>query len=107
MIEQMQATVQKLAARASEVRLDIDRMSIQRHAEHIYNVAARNENDLTKQIARQRYPVARNLKRSMMVQERFKWQLLQQHVKSIVELLQAQERDNVAPVLHDEGSPRT
>ncbi|MGB0141583.1 MAG: hypothetical protein ACPF8W_00770 [Luminiphilus sp.] len=76
-------------------------MSIQRHAEHIYNVAARNENTLTQQIM-QRRTVQRCPERMRMVQERLGWKLIQDDVKLIVEIVSAQSRDARA-LVSDEG----
>jgi hypothetical protein len=106
MIKQMQETVSKLQERAKHARHALDRDSVTRHAEHIYNVAARNENDLTVRIARLRYPVARNFHRSQLIAERHNWKLIQDHVKEVVELLQTTS-DNVGAVLHDEGRARS
>jgi len=106
MIKQMQETVSALQDRAKQARHSLDRDSVTRSAEHIYNVAARNENRLTTEIARLRYPVARNFHRSQLIAERHNWKLIQDHVKEVVELLQTTS-DQVGTVLHDEGRPRT
>lgn len=106
MIKQMQETVSKLQQRAKEARSSLDRDSVTRHAEHIYNVAARNENDLNVRIARCRYPVARNFHRSQLIAERHNWKLIQDHAKEVVELLQTTS-DNVGVVLYNEGRARS
>lgn len=93
--------VHRLAQRIALTRGELDRMSIQRHAEHIYNVAARNENTLTQQIM-QRRTVQRCPERMRMVQERLGWKLIQDDVKLIVEIVSAQSRDARA-LVSDEG----
>lgn len=93
--------VHRLAQRIALSRSELDRMSIQRHAEHIYNVAARNENSLTKQI-QQRRTVQRCPERMRLVQERLGWKIIQDDVKLIVEIISAQSKDAGA-VVPDEG----
>ena len=106
MIKQMQETVSKLQDRVKQVRNAHDVDTVWRSAEHIYNVAARNENRLTTEIARLRYPVARNFHRSQLIAERHNWKLIQDHVKEVVELLQTTS-DNVGAVLYNEGRSRS
>lgn len=102
MIAEMQQAASDLAERARAVRTEQDRNRIQRSAEHIYNIAVRNENMLTKQIARRRYPVARDFHRMELVERRHKCKLIQDHVKEIVAILEAPSY-NLGALLHNQG----
>ena len=80
-----------LARRMAHIRNETDKQSVIRAAEHIHNVAVRNENELTQKIARRRTH-QRCPDRMEWVRQRHGWKVLQEDAKLIVEIVHAQDK---------------
>lgn len=91
-MQNLRNDIVKLARRMAHIRTTTDRDSVIRAAEHIYNVAARNENELTQKIAKRRTH-QRCPDRMEWVRQRHGWKILQEDAKLIVEIVHAQGRD--------------
>ena len=87
MISEQRSAVHSLAQRLSSVRTDYDKAAIRRHAECIFNIAHRNENQLSEKIMTRR-TIQRCPQRMQWVQERHDWKLIQDDCKLIVEILE-------------------
>lgn len=79
-------SVQLLAQRMDGVLTDIDKMSIRRHAEGIYNIAQKCESRITVKL--QRIDSFRSPDRNRMVAERMDWKLIQDDCLLICEILE-------------------
>jgi len=87
MISEQRSAVHRLAQRLSFVRTDLDKAAIRRHAEGIFNIAHRNENQLSAKIMTRR-TIQRCPQRMLWVRERHDWKLIQDDCKLIVEILE-------------------
>lgn len=84
-LKQQRAAVHGLAQRIANVRTSYDIDVIRRHAESIYNIAARHESRLSGSImTRRRHQ--RCPQRMSWVAERMQWKLIQDDCRLIVEI---------------------
>jgi hypothetical protein len=86
-IGEQRNAVHRLSQRMSFVRTSLDKAAIRRHAEGIFNIAHRKENELSKLIMTRR-TIQRCPKRMQWVRERHDWKLIQDDCKLIVEILE-------------------
>lgn len=86
MLDFLHEQTKTLGKNIAFVKSENDKRGIIRAAEHIYNVAHRNDNELTKKLAAHRM-VQRCPVRLSMVRERWEWRQLQQSAKLIVEIV--------------------
>jgi len=90
--QEQRSAVHRLAQSISTARTELDKQAIRRHAEGIFNIAARNEARLTEKI-NTRWRSVRNVnaacpKRMRWIQERMDFKLIQDDCKLIVEILE-------------------
>lgn len=79
-------SIQLLAQRMDGKLTDFDKAAIRRHAEGIYNIAAKHENRLSVKL--QRIESFRSPDSKRWFAERLDWKLIQDDCKYIVEILE-------------------